>query len=201
VSDLAVKLRDTPLANLFVIEVSKTALPSGHRTIDGVSLVRADRECRAQYLTERDDYSDLTFESLDFSHLDTDSLAQGASHRTMKFPPLAQAAHRPLDHLVETDLVRHPHSADRSDVGFVPTVAALLFFGKEAIIKEELPSAETVFVIESSVANPLTSSNSRNIVSSIDRYVALVTQQVQVSRQRYSFRTYSRVATECIPAS
>ena len=57
--NLLQNLCDTPSGDLFIVEVSKTTHPSGHRTHRGISLIRTNTECRPEYLVDNDDYSDF----------------------------------------------------------------------------------------------------------------------------------------------
>lgn len=169
----------TPLADLFIIEVSKTTYPSGHRTSRGVSLVRADRECRTEYLVENDDYSAVELEHLSCNALDDNSLRAAVANRERKFPLVKQLGHRPVDHLCETGLVEHKKGAVTSQSEtFTPSIASLLLFGKEERIRAEFYVAETVVAIEMPTTAPLTSSNWYNVVESLTRFLPLIKDQL-----------------------
>ncbi len=56
----------------------------------------------------------------------------------------------------------------------VPTVAAFLFFGQEDKLKQNVPSGETVFVVQASPIAPLTSSNWYNIQIALQNCLPLI---------------------------
>ena len=54
--------------------------------------------------------------------------------------------------------------------GPIPTVAAVLLFGGEAVLKSAIPSAETVLAQETSISTPLTGTSWLNVLSSLTSY-------------------------------
>jgi len=165
---------DPPLSgqrDLFVIEVFKTTQPSGHRTSRGISLVRSHKECRPEYFEGPDDYSRAVMDQLTYSDLDQVAVDEAAAHRELAFSSVRSLGHRSIDHVIETELLApKTDSSNTTETGYVPTVAAILLFGKEKVVKAELPSAETVLALETSINTPLTASKWLNIIGSIRSY-------------------------------
>jgi len=164
-------LRGNPAADLFVIQIERKKHASGHRTSQGVSFVRTNTECRPEYYTERDDFSELLAEHLGKNALNSDTIVNAAHHRESRFPDVRQLGNRPWDHLSDMDLLRRLTRESAAPSSRVPTVAALLLFGTEKAIHAELPNAETVFADETSQNNPLTSSRTLNIIESVGCYL------------------------------
>ncbi len=166
---------DPPLRDhqgLLVIEVLKTNQPSGHRTSRGVSFVRSYKECRPEYFEDQDDYSRALVDHLSYSHLDESAIKEAATHRELAFSSVRMLGYRPSDHLIETELlVPKTERGDSQDSDRVLTVAAILLFGKEKVIKAEFPAAETVLALETSINTPLTASKWLNVIDSIRSYL------------------------------
>lgn len=177
--DLLGNMGGSAAADLFIIEVSKTTHPSGHRTNRGVSLVRADRECRPEYFVDNDDYSAVQLSHLSCNSLDDHSLKDAAANRESKYPAVKQLSHRPIDHLSETGLIEPVAGSKTSGPdSFHPSLASLLFLGTEQRIRAELPSAQTVLTIETITTAPLTSSNWYNIIQGLHRYLPIIKSQI-----------------------
>jgi hypothetical protein len=67
-------------------------------------------------------------------------------------------------------LVPKAEARNAGDLDRVATVAAVLLFGKEKIVRRELPTAETVLALETSINTPLTASKWLNIIDSVRSY-------------------------------
>jgi hypothetical protein len=105
------------------------------------------------------------------------------------FPRSRLFGHRPIDHLIETELlVPKAEARNAVDLDRVATVAAVLLFGKEKIVRRELPTAETVLALETSINTPLTASKWLNIIDSVDhtRHGSETTCQDRPNRHRRS---------------
>jgi hypothetical protein len=91
--------------------------------------------------------------------------------KLLVFSSLKTLGHRPIDHLIETELlVPKAEARNAGDLDRVATVAAVLLFGKEKIVRRELPTAETVLALETSINTPLTASKWLNIIDSVRSY-------------------------------
>jgi hypothetical protein len=96
------------------------------------------------------------------------AVREAASHRERVFSSLKTLGQRPIDHLIETELlVPKAEARNAGDLDRVATVAAVLLFGKEKIVRRELPTAETVLALETSINTPLTASKWLNIIDSV----------------------------------
>lgn len=178
-TDLIQDLHDTPFCDLLIIEVSKTTLPSGHRTHKGISYVRIDTECRPQYFVDQDDYTKPMLDHLSLTNLNNSSIQEAVRNRESVYPHVKQLGHHPKDHLSETDLIQLKEGSGSLEAqSYVPRLAAFLLFGKENEIKTELSAAGTVFTVETPITSPLTTSSWFNIVESIRAYVPLINQQL-----------------------
>jgi len=177
--DLLENLGGSPAGDLFIIEASKTTLVSGHRTNRGVSLVRADKECRPDYFVDKDDYSDVWLSHLNCNELHDAALQAAAKIRETVFPAVKLRGNRPIDHLGEIGLIRPMEETSILGLeSFVPSMASLLLFGKEESLKAEMPSAETVVAIETAAISPLTSSNWYGIAQALQNYVPLISDEL-----------------------
>ena len=155
-----------PVSDLFIVEMSKTNLASGHQTHRGVSLVRANNECRTQYLADRDDYTEVWLDNVTYDSLADTSITAAIKSRESHFPHIKRLGHRPIDHLTETGLLRLKEDACIAGVdAFTGSAAALILLGKENRIKAEIPSAETVIAVETPITTPLTTTNSSMVTS------------------------------------
>ena len=158
--DLIPSLEPMPVSDLFIVEMSKTNLASGHQTHRGVSLVRANNECRTQYLADRDDYTEVWLDNVTYDSLADTSITAAIKSRESHFPHIKRLGHRPIDHLTETGLLRLKEDACIAGVdAFTGSAAALILLGKENRIKAEIPSAETVIAVETPITTPLTTTN------------------------------------------
>jgi len=186
-SDLLPTTQGLPMGDLFIVEVQKTSHASGHRTTRGVSLIRIDKECRPEYFTEKDDYSALCLERSTLGDLSEVSLRAAISHRENRYPDVKRLGYTGLDHLRGSELVRFvDEGQSTAREATILSIAALLFLGREERIKANLPSAETVFVIQDSPVSPLTSSNWYNLEEAIRRYLPLINQELAERRGEIS---------------
>jgi len=175
VSDLLPVLRGEPQGDLIVVDLPKTTHVSGHRNSKGVNLKRYDKSCKPEYFEDQDDFSRSPVEHLDVTVLDEPSMREGAKNREVETSLGQRLGHRPADHLFEVGLIGAPVQPAKSPAQSV-TVAAVLMFGKEAIIRSEFPSAETVLIEETSVTRPTSSSSWPNIVPGLPYFIARMTQ-------------------------
>ncbi len=173
-------LRNSPAGDIFVVEVIRTNLPSGHRTNRGVSYVRAGNECRTEYFVDGDDFSDETLSGLTPEGLDPAAIGEAITSRSRAYPFAQLGGRRQLDHLQDTDLIRICGDADRAD-GCIPTVAALILFGTESAIRTYLRSAQTVVVVDTSTTAPLTTSEWRNLAHGLSAYIRVIRDQLSKS--------------------
>jgi ATP-dependent DNA helicase RecG len=177
--DLLPSLRGSAAAELFIVEVPKTTRPSGHRTIRGISYIRANTECRPEYLVSGDDYTAEWLESCGTEHLDRRALQRAIESREDHFPSVRSSALRPADHLFDTGLIRMQTEAmEGTDAKYIPSIACLLLLGADETIKSRLPAAETVLVIERPSAAPLTSSNWYNVTSAVQSCLAMIVSEL-----------------------
>lgn len=175
VSDLLPGLRTEPQGDLIVVDLPRTTRISGHRNSKGANVKRYDKSCKPEYFEDQDDFSRSGVEHLDLSALDEASMREGAKNREIEASLGHRLGHRPADHLFEAGLIGAPVQHTGSPAKSV-TVAAVLMFGKEGIIKSEFPSAETVLVEETSVTRPTSSSSWGNIVTGLPYFVTRITQ-------------------------
>lgn len=167
--DVLTSKRGTKAAELIIVEVKKTNHPSGHRTLDGVSYIRIDTECRRDYLVDSDDYSALSLEKNSIEDLNQDSVKAAIKSREKVFPDVKGLGLRTIDHLMSAGLLRESH---------VPSIAAFLLFGKEEKIKQEFPAAETILIFETVGVKPFTSSNWYSVFESVNRYLPLIKEKL-----------------------
>jgi hypothetical protein len=154
VSALLPSLAGKPLGDLIVVELPKTAHISGHRNSKGVNLKRYNKSCKPEYFEDQDDFSLSLVEHLDLSALDETSMRDGAKNRAVGAFLGERLGHSPADHLFEAGLMGSLMQQPRGSMIRVVTVAALLMFGKDAIIRSEFPAAETALIDETSIARP-----------------------------------------------
>jgi predicted HTH transcriptional regulator len=151
-TDLIPDLRTTPCRDLLIIDVAKTHLPNGHRTNDGVSYIRVDTECRVDYFTNEDDYTKSWLEHADLSYLHDPSIQEAIKKREATYSHLRHSGHRPLDHLLETGLVRLKDGMSGSETNaMAPSIAGFLMLGDTDRLQKEISAAGTVYTIETSV--------------------------------------------------
>jgi ATP-dependent DNA helicase RecG len=175
VSELLPALLGEPQGDLIVVELPKTTHISGHRNSKGVSLKRYDKSCKPEYFEDQDDFSRSLVEHLDVSALDEASMSEGAKNRESETSLGERLGHWPADHLFEAGLIGPPVQTATSGAQSV-TVAAVLMFGKEGVIRSEFPSAETELVEESSVTRTASSSSWTNIVTGLPYFISRITQ-------------------------
>lgn len=174
-TDLVPGLQNTPCRDLFIVEVAKTHLPYGHRTNDGVSYIRVDTECRVDYFTNEDDYTKSWLDHANLSYLDEGSIQNAVKKREATFAHLRRSGHRPLDHLLETGLLRWKDgvSVPESDA-LMPSMAGFLMLGMHDTLHKEISAAGTVLTIETSVTKPLATWDWLNVVESLGSYIPLI---------------------------
>lgn len=183
VGDELPALSDSAAADVIVVEVKKTTNPSGHRTHRGVNLVRVDTECRVEYLVGSDDYTSVPLHHLSISSLDEGSIGAALQQREKSFPQLVDKDLLPADHLQGVGLLcANSAGAGRERARLVPSLAALLLLGKTEQIKNELRYAETVFSVDTAALSPLTSTNSFNVLVSLQRYSQEITRHLDAQR-------------------
>ena len=175
VSDLLPALQGEPQGDLIVVELPKTTHISGHRNSKGVSLKRYDKSCKPEYFEDQDDFSRSLVEHLDVRALDEASMSEGAKNRESETSLGERLGHWPADHLFEAGLIGPPVQTATSGAQSV-TVAAVLMFGKEGVIRSEFPSAETELVEETSVTRTTSSSSWTNIVTGLPYFITRITQ-------------------------
>src|ERR1700722_4015762 len=158
-----------------VVDLPKTTHISGHRNSKGVSLKRYDKSCKPEYFEDQDDFSRSLVEHLDVSALDEASMSEGAKNRESETSLGERLGHWPADHLFEAGLIGPPVQTATSGAQSV-TVAAVLMFGKEGVIRSEFRSAETEGVEETSVTRTASSSSWTNVVPGLPYFIARITQ-------------------------
>jgi ATP-dependent DNA helicase RecG len=178
VSDLLPALHGQPQGDLIVVELPKTTHISGHRNSKGVSLKRYDKSCKPEYFEDQDDFTASLVEHLDVSALDETSMSEGAKNRERETSLGERLGHLPADHLFEAGLIGPPVQTATSGAQSV-TLAAVLMFGREGVIRSECPSAETELVEEISVTRTANSSSWTNIVTGLPYFIARITQLVK----------------------
>ena len=176
VGDLLPSLVGTASADLIAVELPKTTYVSGHRNTKGVSLKRYDKSCTPEYFEDQDDFSASLLEHLEVGALNESSMAEGAKNRTVGGAPGARVRHRPIDHLFEAGLIGSSIEPQQGSQAGVVTVAALLMFGKDQVIRSEFPLAETVLIDETSIARPASSSSWLNIEAALPYFTHRITQ-------------------------
>ncbi len=178
VGDLVANLPCAECRDVIVIEVAKRSNPNGHRTNDGVSFVRVDKECR-EHLIGEDDYSKAPLEHLDETSLDWNSVVGALRQNEAGSHGLSQLGHQPIDHLLEAGLLRVlDRPGRRGEARYFLSVAALLLFGTEKAISAEFPAAQTVVAIEGPTNRSLTNNSSLNIASAIGSTMKVIRQYV-----------------------
>ena len=179
-TDLIPDLQNTPCRDLFIIDISRTHLPNGHRTNGGVSYIRVDTECRVDYFTNEDDYTKSWLDHAGLSYLNNTSIQEAVKKREATYSHLRHSGHRHLDHLFETGLVRLKEGAFILEPdALIPPMAAFLMLGNQETLQKEISAAGTVLTIETSVTQPLTSWNWLNIIESIGSYIPLITAELR----------------------
>jgi ATP-dependent DNA helicase RecG len=177
--ELIPNLTAVPAGDLFIIELTKTNLASGHQTHKRVSLIRANNECRTQYLADRDDYTDVWLNNVTYECLADSSITAAIKSREAHLPEVKRLGHRPIDHLTETGLLRLKEDAYVAGPdAFTASAAALILLGKENRIKAEIPSAETVIAVETPITSPLTGTNWQNVVESVEKAISFIEDQL-----------------------
>jgi len=94
-----------------------------------------------------------------------------------------RVGHHPTDHLFESGLICSSAEAQPGPVGRVVTVAALLMFGKDRVIRPEFPFAETVVIDETSIARPASSSSWLNIVVALPYFAARIAELLKAQER------------------
>ncbi|HET8671217.1 MAG TPA: ATP-binding protein, partial [Candidatus Saccharimonadales bacterium] len=146
-----------------------------------------NNECRTQYLADRDDYTDVWLENVNYDCLSDSSTAAAIKSREAHFPEIKRLGHRPIDHLTETGLVRLKDDAYvPGPDAFTATAAALILLGKENRIKAEIPSAETVIAVEKPITSPLTGTSWENIVESLEKCILFIEDQLAAKNFKLS---------------
>ncbi len=163
--------------DLIVVDLPKTTHISGHRNSKGVNLKRYEKSCKPEYFEDQDDFSASPVEHLDLSALDEKSMSEGAKNRSAGAFLGKRLGHSPVDHLFEAGLIGGVvHQPMRSPSRLI-TVAAALMFGTDAVIRSEFPaSAETVFIDETFLARPASSSSWINLVAALPYLMARISE-------------------------
>ncbi len=161
-------------ADLIAIEVQKTNRPGGHRTNAGVSYKRSNNECRIEYYEGDNDYSRAAIEDLRYSDLDEKAIRTAASHRELKFPGINLLRLRPIDNLLECQLLVRSDDSQFE----LPTIGAIILFGRSDALKKGLPNSETVLALETSINTPLTASKWLNLIDAMEAHSQWIGQQL-----------------------
>ena len=183
VSDLLPNFAGSLSGDLFVVELPKSTYVSGHRNTKGVSLKRYDKSCKPEYFEGQDDFSASSVEHLDFNALDEGSMAEGAKTRSVGGSLGTRVEHRPIDHLFEAGLIGSSVDQRQGSPEGAVTIAALLIFGKDRVIRSEFPLAETALIDETSIARPTSSSSWLNIVAAVPYFTARITELLKPEDQ------------------
>lgn len=160
-------------ADLIAIEVQKTNRPGGHRTNWGVSYRRSNNECRIEYYEGNDDYSGAVVEDHRYADLDEKTIRTAASHRELKFS-IELLRPRPIDNLIEFQLL--VRSVDSKFE--LPTIGAIILFGRSDVLKKVLPNSETVLALETSINTPLTASRWLNLIGAMEEHSQWIAEQL-----------------------
>lgn len=183
VGELLPSLAGTAPGELIVVDLPKTTHISGHRNTKGVNLKRYDKSCKPEYFEGQDDFSASLVEHLDLNSLDEGSIAEGAKKRAVGAALGERVGHHPIDHLFESGLICSSAEPQHGPLGRVVTVAALLMFGKDRVIRPEFPFAETVLIDETSIARPASSSSWLNVVAALPYFVARIAELLKTQER------------------
>ena len=183
VSDLLPSFVGNSLGDLIVVDLPKSTYISGHRNTKGVSLKRYDKSCKPEYFEGQNDFSAASVDHLDVNALDESSMAEGAKNRAGGASLGIRVGHRPIDHLFEAGLIGSSVDQRQRSAAAPITIAALLIFGKDRVIRSEFPLAETALIDETSIARPRSSSSWLNIVAAVPYFTARITELLKSDDQ------------------
>jgi hypothetical protein len=116
----------------------------------------------------------VAIQDLQYADLDDSAVGAAVGHRELQFASARLLGSRPIDTLTDLQLlVREGDGHTRA-----PTIAAVVLFALPSVLKRILPNAETVLSLESSINTPLTGSEWRNLISSLEAHSVWIIRQL-----------------------
>lgn len=150
VHDISLLLREItgfPQTNAFAVCVPKTKRIGGHITSKGISKIRNGNHCDPYYSVE-DDYTKIPRSDLAVSDLSSESIQWAIEKHRKKFNLRPNHWEGHADFLTHIGVVERHITENEATPRYRVLLAGLLLFGKQAAIKREFESFETVLINE-----------------------------------------------------
>ena len=140
----------------------------------GCELQAFDDECRIEYYEGNDDYTRTAIGELRYEDLDEKAIRSAANHRELKVPSISPLRSRPIDNLIDFQLLVRSDGSQFE----LPTIGAVILFGRSDVLKKALPNTETVLALETSINTPLTASEWLNLIDAMELHSHWIRQQL-----------------------